>query len=269
MKKVISILLLIVFVFSLAACKKEGNTSSELDKSVQSDISSAETSTESITASKENSTNISSANTTPSNSASSNNTPSKIEEPKPTVVAGEYTVTFDYGYDNIKTTAKSKNYKVAKPETPKRLGYKFEGWYANDEDTPWSFSGHVVTENITLTAKWIQQDISIGRHIGCEIISISEDSDLYGKANSGDIITQVNGIDIIDDSILLDIIKESKPGDKISLTIISVEETQKTTEVELTANAGDSNSAKLGITCTFINSIENKVNNDFDFPFGE
>ena len=259
-------------IFSISACNKEDNTSSEIDTGAQNDISSMETSTESTTTSEEISTSTSSTNTTPSNTIPSNSTPSdstpnKTEEHKPTVVAGEYTVTFDYGYDNIKTTAKSKNYKVAKPEDPKRSGYEFSGWYPQNEDTPWNFSGHAVTTNMTLTAKWIQH-ISTGRHIGLEIISISEDSDLYGKVQSGDIITQVNGIDISDDKILIDIIKERKPGDKILLTIISADETKKAIEVELITNAGQSY-ASLGITYTFINSTSNEGNGVFDFPFGE
>jgi uncharacterized repeat protein (TIGR02543 family) len=155
MKKIISILLLSVLVFSVAACKKEDNTSSELDTSVQSDVSSTGTLAESTTTSEENSTSTSSINTTPSNS-----TPSKTEEPKPTVVAGEYTVTFDYGYDNKKTTAKSKNYKVAKPGNPTREGYDFCGWYAENEETCWNFAGHVVTEDMTLTARWQERKVS-------------------------------------------------------------------------------------------------------------
>ncbi len=154
MKKIISILLLFVLVFSLSGCEKGNNTSSELDTSVQSDVSSTGTSSESTTTSEENSTSTPSANTTPSNTTPSNNTPSKTEEPKPTVVAGEYTVIFDYGYDNKKITAKSKNYKVAKPEDPKRNGYKFMGWYAANESEQWNFTGHAVTTDMTLTARW-------------------------------------------------------------------------------------------------------------------
>ncbi len=155
MKKIISILLLFVLIFSLSGCRKENNTSSESNASVQSDVSSTGTSAESTTTSEENSTSTSSINTTPSNS-----TPSKTEESKPTVVAGEYTVTFDYGYDNKKTTAKSKNYKVAKPGNPTREGYDFCGWYAENEETRWNFAGHVVTEDMTLTARWQERMFS-------------------------------------------------------------------------------------------------------------
>ena len=144
MKKVISILLLIVMIFSLSACNKSNNTSSELDAGSQSDVSSMDILSQSTTTSTEVSESTQSTNTTPS----------KTEEPKPTVVAGEYTVTFDYGYDNKKTTAKSQSYKVAKPEDPKRSGYKFMGWYAANESEQWNFTGHAVTTDMTLTARW-------------------------------------------------------------------------------------------------------------------
>lgn len=42
--------------------------------------------------------------------------------------------------------------KVSEPEEPIKEGYNFIGWYLNDEK--WSFKGYVVTENITLVAKW-------------------------------------------------------------------------------------------------------------------
>lgn len=174
MKKIISILLLIVTTFSLSACNKSNNTSSQLVAGSQSDVSSMDILSQSTTTSTEVSESTPSTNTTPSNTTPSNNTPSnstpnkttpsnntpsngtpsKTEKLKPTVVAGEYTVTFDYGYDNIKTTAKSKNYKVAKPEDPKRNGYKFLSWYAPNETEHWNFSGHAVTNDMTLTAKW-------------------------------------------------------------------------------------------------------------------
>ena len=76
MKKVISILLLIVMIFSLSACNKSNNTSSELDAGVQSDISSIGDSTENTTTSEEISTSTSSTNTTTSNTIPSNSTPS-------------------------------------------------------------------------------------------------------------------------------------------------------------------------------------------------
>ena len=68
----------------------------------------------------------------------------------------EFTVTFDSGVENIilsnqKVTDGSK---LVKPVIPKRLGYEFDGWYYEGEK--WSFAGYVVTENMTLTAKWVE-----------------------------------------------------------------------------------------------------------------
>ena len=45
---------------------------------------------------------------------------------------------------------------VAPPETnPTRIGYNFDGWYREETGiTAWNFSSDVVTENITLFARW-------------------------------------------------------------------------------------------------------------------
>lgn len=191
MKKIISILLLIVTTFSLSACNKSNNTSSQLVAGSQSDVSSMDILSQSTTTSTEvsestPSTNTTPSNTTPSNNTPSNSTPSKIEEPKPTVVAGEYTVTFDYGYDNIKTTAKSKNYKVAKPEDPKRSGYKFMGWYAANESEQWNFTGHAVTTDMTLTARWSKYSyyISYSNVLDGVTTRILKKSEVRGNAST-------------------------------------------------------------------------------------
>ena len=42
--------------------------------------------------------------------------------------------------------------KAQEPNTPQRDGYEFLGWFIGDEK--WSFSGHSVTEDITLSARW-------------------------------------------------------------------------------------------------------------------
>lgn len=46
------------------------------------------------------------------------------------------------------------NKKVSKPFTPYNEGYTFDGWYNGDEK--WVFGGYLVTEDITLVAKWIK-----------------------------------------------------------------------------------------------------------------
>ena len=42
--------------------------------------------------------------------------------------------------------------KARQPQAPIKDGYAFIGWYVGDEE--WSFAGHVVTEDITLKARW-------------------------------------------------------------------------------------------------------------------
>ena len=45
--------------------------------------------------------------------------------------------------------------KITAPTNPTRSGYEFLGWYYKGE--LWNFSGCVVTENMTLTAKWQEE----------------------------------------------------------------------------------------------------------------
>lgn len=77
-------------------------------------------------------------------------------------------------------------------------------------------------------------------YTGLLIDEVSKDSDAYGKVSEGDIITHVNGNAILHDDYILDIIEECYAGDKIELTILSVNGSVNTYEVELKANVGES-----------------------------
>ena len=73
----------------------------------------------------------------------------------PTVI--NYTVTFEPGTGGEAYTQMVRlGEKTASPEPPKRLGYTFLGWYYTNEEITekWNFSENVITEDITLTAKW-------------------------------------------------------------------------------------------------------------------
>lgn len=64
-----------------------------------------------------------------------------------------YTVSFDAnGGSEISPIRVENNKKCAEPAVPTRYGYNFGGWFLGSEK--WSFIGFVVTEDITLTAKW-------------------------------------------------------------------------------------------------------------------
>ena len=68
-------------------------------------------------------------------------------------ITNKYKVTFK---TNCETTIEEEYYekgnKIKEPTNLTKLGYTFLGWYLNEEK--WSFIGYVVTENMTLEAKW-------------------------------------------------------------------------------------------------------------------
>lgn len=105
---------------------------------------------------------------------------------------------------------------------------------------------------------------SVTKEIGnylCEgllIGEISQDSDLYGKAQSGDYITQINGIEVTSDTVVLDIIEQSKAGEKITVTIVTSKGQTKEVTVTLRANISES-SYKTSAT----------QGGAFNFPSGE
>ena len=140
LRKIYVLLLCVILIFSFSGCNSSNDTSSNLDSSIQNDISSTDVSSQDAVILNEDleSGQSSSEESKPQSSSENSN---KAEVNKPTEKVGEYTVTFNYGYDNKKITAKSQNYKVSKPEEPTRKGYKFLGWYVDNETEQWSFSG--------------------------------------------------------------------------------------------------------------------------------
>ena len=68
--------------------------------------------------------------------------------------ATKFTVTFDSrGGSKVSSQQVTSGGKAQKPADPTKEGYTFDGWYIDGEK--WSFVGYVVTEDMTLTAKWI------------------------------------------------------------------------------------------------------------------
>ena len=105
--------------------------------------------------------------------------------------------------------------------------------------------------------------------VGLYVASVTEDSDLYGKVKEGDIITQINGISVTSDDIVLDIIENSVAGDKITVTVLSGN-TTKTFEAELKANIGTSSySSTINSDSNADGGSGNSGDGTFDFPFGE
>lgn len=105
--------------------------------------------------------------------------------------------------------------------------------------------------------------------VGLLVVSVGEDSDIYGKVGEGDIITHVNGIEITNDDIVLDVIEDCKAGDTISLTILLKNGSEADFDVRLRANISESSYSNV------IGDRETPEDNSqpgggiFDFPFGE
>lgn len=105
------------------------------------------------------------------------------------------------------------------------------------------------------------------KYVGLYVASVAEDSDLYTKVNEGDIITQINGIDVTSDNIVLDIIEQRSAGDKITVTVVSKNGATKTLQAVLRANVSESSYTETENPQTL---PDNKGNGgSFNFPFGE
>ncbi len=108
--------------------------------------------------------------------------------------------------------------------------------------------------------------------VGLLVVSVGEDSDIYGKVGEGDIITHVNGVAITNDDIVLDIIEDCKAGDTISLTVMLSSGSEADFDVTLRANISESSySSDLGSREDQTESSSSGGSNGgiFDFPYGE
>lgn len=114
----------------------------------------------------------------------------------------------------------------------------------------------------------VAAEINSMKNTGLLIESVSNDSDLYGKVDKGDIITHINGTEITTDDMVLDIIEKCKAGDKITVSVITDDGASLTLNVELKANVGESSYTIKDVTP---NGSDNSRSSGgtFDFPFGE
>ncbi len=86
----------------------------------------------------------------------------------------------------------------------------------------------------------ITKEIKNYNTTGIVVVSISDDSDLLGKINEGDIITHVNGTAITADDVILDIIESSKPDQKLDFTVYKSDGTTKNISAKLLPDTGSS-----------------------------
>lgn len=158
-KKSIFLIILVISVFfavSLSGCFDNGeadNTSSSLDTSTESLVTSESFLGESLSSSESNN-NDDSVNASEEESSESE----RNDE--------FFTVKFDSdGGSAVNAVTVKSGEKIPEPKSPIKATlekqYAFKGWYYQDKK--WDFENDVVTENITLTAKWeLTGDFTVG-----------------------------------------------------------------------------------------------------------
>ena len=109
----------------------------------------------------------------------------------------------------------------------------------------------------------VNAEIGGYNYVGLYVVSVAQDSDLYGKINEGDVITQINGIDVTSDSIVLDIIEQCRAGDKITVTVIGSNGSAKTLDAVLRANVSESSYTEIDNSKN--SQSDSNSSNPFDF----
>lgn len=111
---------------------------------------------------------------------------------------------------------------------------------------------------------------------GLLVISVGEDSDLYGKIQQGDMITHINGTEITYDDMVLNIIDDCKAGDTIRVTVVDSNGNTKEFSAKLKANIGESSYSSVinsdssqGSSSSDSSDKKKSSDKEFDFPYGE
>ncbi|MBE6729899.1 MAG: trypsin-like serine protease [Ruminococcaceae bacterium] len=86
----------------------------------------------------------------------------------------------------------------------------------------------------------LMKEVGDYRTTGILVVSVSNDSDLFGKIKEGDIITHVNGTAITSDEIILSIIESAKPDQKLEFTVYTSDGGNKQVTAKLLPDTGSS-----------------------------
>lgn len=103
---------------------------------------------------------------------------------------------------------------------------------------------------------------------GLQIASITEESDLNGKVQVGDIITAINDTEITDGGEVLEVLENSQPGDTVRLTVYGSGGQQAEVTATLLEDRGSS-SYTLKSSDSQEGEDYSGNGSEFDFPFGE
>ena len=160
-KFLIDLVISVLFAVSLSGCFDDGeadNTSSSLNTSIESPVTSESFHGESLSSSESESDNDS------DNDDSANVSEEESSESERNDKF--FTVKFDSdGGSAVNAVTVKSGEKIPEPKSPVKATlekqYAFKGWYYQDKK--WDFENDVVTENITLTAKWeLTGDFTVG-----------------------------------------------------------------------------------------------------------
>ena len=160
-KFLIVLVISVFFAVSLSGCFDDGeadNASSFLNTSIESPVTSESFHGESLSSSESESDNDS------DNDDSANASEERISESQRN--DDLFTVKFDSGGGSaVNAVTVKSGEKIPEPKSPVKATlekqYAFKGWYYRDKK--WDFENDVVTENITLTAKWeLTGDFTVG-----------------------------------------------------------------------------------------------------------
>lgn len=156
-KFLIVLVISVFFAVSLSGCFDDGeadNTSSSMNTSIESPVTSESFHGESLSSSESESDNDDSANASEERISESQRNDDL------------FTVRFDSdGGSAVNAITVKSGEKIPEPKSPVKATlekqYAFKGWYYQDKK--WDFENDVVTENITLTAKWeLTGDFTVG-----------------------------------------------------------------------------------------------------------
>ena len=118
-----------------------------------------------------------------------------------------YTVTFESnGGTGIAPLEVASDSKIVKPADPAKDKHTFAGWYKDEECTSaWNFATDVVASNITLYAKWTEDEVGITETVAEPIIVYSTPEGIVIKnAPAGETIRvyNISGILIVETQCL-------------------------------------------------------------------